>query len=173
VALFNHAKELIVKILNRKPLPLPSPEVYSKEMEDMGLLWFINPKGAIALYAGDVKEFSDNLIFNDKLNSIEFNLTEDEDEELHPHYLREIDLLDYGYKNYKDFFERHKNEEDDRCLSFHYNNSYYYVGYQDDDVSYEINTTLILLYRLLKDFYWGWSVEDSADFYNQYIKRGE
>lgn len=174
VALFNHAKELIVKILNREPLPLPSPEVYSKEMEGMEYLWFINPKGAIARYAGDIEEFSDDLIFNDKLNSIEFNLTEDdEDEEVHPHYLREIDLLDYGYKNYEDFFERHRKEEDDRCLSFHRNDSYYYVGSVDDDMFYEINTTLILLYRLLKDFYWGWSVKDSAEFYNQYIKGEE
>ena len=168
--LFNHAKELVNSLLKREPLPLPSPEKYKEEMEDMERLMFLNPKKGtitIALYDGELKEFRDEFIFNEKLNSIEFNLVKDEDDEdeVYTSCIRSVNLIEYEYKDYEDFFLKHKKEDDDRCLSFYRKyDDYYYIGSIDDDIFHEINSTLVLLYQCLKEnyLYWDWGVERAA-----------
>ncbi len=167
--LFNHAKKLVSSLLKTEPLPIPSPEKYKEEMEDMGRLMFLNlKKGTIAMYDGELKEFRDEFIFNEKLNSIEFNLVknEDDEDEVYTSCIRSVNLVEYEYKDYEDFILKHKREDDDRCLSFYRNYDYYYIGSIDDDIFYEINATLVLLYQCLKEnyLYWDWGVERAAKY---------
>lgn len=167
--LFNHAKDLISSLFKIEPLPLPSPEKYKKEMENLGSLMFFNPyDGTISIYDGELKKFRNKFIFNKKLNSIEFNLVEVDDDEndLYTGDLRSVNLLEYGYKDYEDFFLRHKRVDDDRCLSFYGSCDQYYIGTFDDDLIYEIESTIVLLYKNLKEkyLYWAWGVEESAKY---------
>lgn len=170
VVLFKHAVELIKSLLKREPLPLPE----DLDDNDIEGLIFVNPKnGSIAMYfTGDgQEEFEDEIIFNDKLNSIEFSLINEEGLSS----VRNISLLDYGYECYKDVL-KDNTKNNDSCQSLF--NEYYYIGNRDGksgDIQYEIQTTLLLLYRCLRDkhLYWNWGVENKAERHLLEIKRGE